>query len=215
MSNILQTLKNMSPSKIASISAIMLFLISFFVYVAVQINSSEYAVLYTDLDLEDAKQITTKLDGLNIKYQLGKNGTEVLVPKEDVNKMRIETADIAVYSKGSNVGYEVFDKSDTMGATNFVQNVNLLRALEGELARTIRAVDNIQLARVHLVMPKRELFSREEQTPSASVIIKTKKGALSLQNITLCVLFLSFNNKSQDLIHLMSLYRKVFSFSTR
>lgn len=183
MSNILQTLKNMSPSKIASISAIMLFLISFFVYVAIQINSSEYAVLYTDLDLEDAKQITTKLDGLNIKYQLGKNGTEVLVPKEDVNKMRIETADIAVYSKGSNVGYEVFDKSDTMGATNFVQNVNLLRALEGELARTIRAVDNIQLARVHLVMPKRELFSREEQTPSASVIIKTKEGALSMQNI--------------------------------
>lgn len=173
----------MSPSKIASLAAIIIFLISFFVYVAVQIGSSEYAVLYTDLDFEDAKQITSRLDSFNVKYQLAKNGTEVLVPVDDVNKMRVETADIAVYSKGSNVGYEVFDKSDTLGSTNFVQNVNLLRALEGELARTIRSVDNIRSARVHLVMPKRELFSREEQTPSASVVVKTKEGALSPQNI--------------------------------
>lgn len=183
MNNILQSIKNMSPSKIASIAAIMIFLISFFVYVVVQIGSKEYSVLYTDLDFDDAKQITSRLDGLNVKYQLTKNGTEVLVPTDEVNKMRVETADIAVYSKGSNVGYEVFDKSDTLGATNFVQNVNLLRALEGELARTIRFVDNIRSARVHLVMPKRELFSREEQTPSASVVVKTKDGALSLQNI--------------------------------
>lgn len=183
MNNILQSIKNMSPSKIASIAAIMIFLISFFVYVIVQIGAKEYSVLYTDLDMEDAKQITARLDTFNIKYQLAKNGTEVLVPTDEVNKMRVETADIAVYSKGSNVGYEVFDKSDTLGATNFVQNVNLLRALEGELARTIRTVDNIRSARVHLVMPKRELFSREEQTPSASVVIKTKEGALSLQNI--------------------------------
>lgn len=183
MNNLLQSLKNMSPSKIASIAAIMIFLISFFVYVAVQIGAKEYSVLYTDLDFDDAKQITSKLDGLNVKYQLTKNGTEVLVPTEDVNKMRVETADIAVYSKGSNVGYELFDKSDALGSTNFVQNVNLVRALEGELARTIRSVDNIRSARVHLVMPKRELFSREEQTPSASVIVKTKEGALSLQNI--------------------------------
>ncbi len=181
--NIMQSIRNMSPSKIASIAAIMIFLISFFAYVVVQIGSKEYAVLYTDLDFEDAKQITSRLDSLNVKYRLTKNGTEVLVPTDEVNKMRVETADIAVYSKGSNVGYEVFDKSDTLGATNFVQNVNLLRALEGELARTIRTVENIRSARVHLVMPKRELFSREEQTPSASVVVKTKDGSLSLQNI--------------------------------
>ncbi len=181
--NIMQSIRNMSPSKIASIAAIMIFLISFFAYVVVQIGSKEYAVLYTDLDFEDAKQITSRLDSLNVKYRLTKNGTEVLVPTDEVNKMRVETADIAVYSKGSNVGYEVFDKSDTLGATNFVQNVNLLRALEGELARTIRTVENIRSARVHLVMPKRELFSREEQTPSASVVVKTKGGSLSLQNI--------------------------------
>ncbi len=183
MNNILQTIKNMSPSKIASMAAIVIFLISFFAYVAVQMSSSDYAVLYTDLDFDDAKQITARLDNMNVHYQLTKNGREILVPVDDVNKMRVETADIAVYSKGANVGYEVFDKSDTLGATNFVQNVNLLRALEGELARTIRSVDNIRSARVHLVMPKRELFSREEQIPSASVVVKTKEGSLSPQNI--------------------------------
>ncbi len=183
MNNILQTIKNMSPAKMASIGAILVFLISFFIYLAVQMNSSEYSVLYTDLDLEDAKQIVSKLESSNVKYKLTKNGTEVMVPVEYVNRMRIETADLALASKGSNVGYEVFDNTDALGSTNFVQNVNLLRALEGELARTIRSVDNIRSARVHLVMPKREMFSREEQTPTASVVIKTKHGNLSPQNI--------------------------------
>lgn len=105
------------------------------------------------------------------------------VPSEVVNKMRVDTAELALASQGSNVGYEVFDNTDALGSTNFVQNVNLIRALEGELARTIRSVDNIKSARVHLVLPKREMFSREEQMPSASVIIKTAKGKLSLQNI--------------------------------
>ena len=183
MNNILQTVKDMSPSKLASMAAIIVFLISFFIYVAVQMSGSEYAVLYTDLDLEDAKQIVAKLESSNIKYKLSKNGTEIMVPEEAVNRMRIETADLALSSKGANVGYEVFDHTDALGSTSFVQNVNLLRALEGELARTIRSVDNIKSARVHLVMPKREIFSREEQTPTASVVIKTKNGSLSPQSI--------------------------------
>ena len=183
MNNILQALKNMSPGRLASIAAIIIFLISFFVYIGIQMSSSEYAVLYTDLELEDAKQIVSRLDAGNVKYKLTKNGTEILVPVEDVNRMRIDTAELAMASSGSNVGYEVFDNTDALGSTNFVQNVNLIRALEGELARTIRSVDNIRSARVHLVLPKREMFSREEQTPTASVVIKTKKGKLDIQNI--------------------------------
>lgn len=178
MNNILQTLKNMSPGRLASIAAIVIFLISFFVYLAVQMNSKEYGVLYTDLELEDAKQIVARLDSENVKYKLLKNGTEILVPVDDVNRMRVNTAELALSSKGANVGYEVFDNVDALGSTNFVQNVNLIRALEGELARTIRSVDNIKSARVHLVMPKREMFSREEQTPTASVVIKTREGKL-------------------------------------
>ena len=183
MNNILQMIKNMSPSKVASIAAIIIFLISFFVYVAVQMSGNEYVVLYSDLELGNAKQIVNKLDSAGIDYRLEKNGTEILVPADDVNHLRLETVDFALGSGTSTVGYEVFDNTDALGSTNFVQNVNLLRALEGELARTISSVDNIRSARVHLVMPKREIFSREEQKPSASVVIKTKEGNLNPQSI--------------------------------
>ena len=179
----IQSIKNLSPGRLASIAAIVIFLISFFVYLATKLNTGDYAVLYTDLEMEDAKQIVQHLETANIKYRLTKNGTEILVPEEDVNKMRIDTADLAMASKGSNVGYEIFDNTDALGSTNFVQNVNLIRALEGELARTIRSVDHIKSARVHLVLPKREMFSREEQMPTASVVIKTDGGKLSLESI--------------------------------
>lgn len=183
MNNFIQSIKNLSPGRLASIAAIVIFLISFFVYLATKLNTGDYAVLYTDLEMEDAKQIVQHLETANIKYRLTKNGTEILVPEEDVNKMRIDTADLAMASKGSNVGYEIFDNTDALGSTNFVQNVNLIRALEGELARTIRSVDHIKSARVHLVLPKREMFSREEQMPTASVVIKTDGGKLSLESI--------------------------------
>lgn len=147
------------------------------------VSSGDYVVLYTDLELGDSKQIVEKLETSNVKYRLTKNGTEVLVPSEVVNKMRVETAELALPSKGSNVGYEIFDNTDALGSTNFVQNINLVRALEGELARTIRGVDNVQSVRVHLVLPKREMFAKEEQAPSASVVIKTRRGVLSLKNI--------------------------------
>ncbi len=184
MNNFLQSLKNLSPGRLASIAAVVIFLISFFVYIATTFSSSKYTVLYTDLDLEDAKQIVANLDASGVKYRLSKNGTEVLVPEDMVGKLRVQTADIALSSKGSNVGYEIFDNTDALGSTNFVQNVNLIRALEGELARTIRSIDNIKSAKVHLVLPKREMFSREEQKPSASVVVKTASGGkLSIQNI--------------------------------
>ena len=183
MNSFIQSIKNMSPGRLISLGAVILFLISFFVYLATKLNSTDYAVLYTDLELEDAKQIVARLESSNVEYKLTRNGTEIMVPVDQVNKMRVETAELALASKGSNVGYELFDNTDALGSTNFVQNVNLLRALEGELARTIRSVDNIKSARVHLVLPKREMFSKEEQAPSASVVIRTVDGPLSAQSV--------------------------------
>ena len=184
MSNFIQSIKNMSAGRLIALAAVVLFLISFFVYLATQLNSTSYSVLYTDLELEDAKQIVERLESSNVKYKLAKNGTEILVPTEVVNKMRVDTAELALASKGSNVGYELFDNTDALGSTNFVQNVNLVRALEGELARSVRSVDNIKSARVHLVLPKREMFSKEEQKPSASVVIRTISGPLSEQSVS-------------------------------
>ena len=84
--------------------------------------------------------------------------------------------------KGGGIGYEIFDKSDTLGATSFVQNINHLRALEGELARTIKAIDRVQAARVHLVLPERPLFSRDKIEPSASIVLRVR-GALEAQQV--------------------------------
>ncbi|MBQ8465244.1 MAG: flagellar M-ring protein FliF [Alphaproteobacteria bacterium] len=184
MNNFLQTLRNLSPGRLIALAGIALFLISFFGYLFARIGSSDYGVLYSDLDLENAKNIVSKLDTEGVKYKLADNGTTILVPSDEINRLRLTTAEFALESGGANVGYEIFDNSDSLGSTSFVQNINLIRALEGELARTIRSVDNIKSARVHLVMPKREMFSREEQQPSASVIIKTMDGKkLSLSSI--------------------------------
>ena len=84
--------------------------------------------------------------------------------------------------KGGGIGYEIFDKSDTLGATSLVQNINHLRALEGELSRTIKAIDRVQAARVHLVLPERPLFSRDKVEPSASIVLRVR-GALEPQQI--------------------------------
>jgi len=184
VNNFMQTLKNLSPVRLITLAGISLFLISFFGYLFARIGGNDYTVLYSNLELESAKRIVSELDTENVKYKLADNGTTILVPADDVSRLRINTAEIASASGGSNVGYEIFDNGDALGATSFVQNINLIRALEGELARTIRSVDNIKSARVHLVMPKREMFAREEQQPSASVVIKTLDGKkLGLQSI--------------------------------
>ena len=84
--------------------------------------------------------------------------------------------------KGGGVGYEIFDKSDALGTTSFVQNINNVRALEGELARTIRSIDRVQDARVHLVIPERPLFSRDKADATASIVLKVR-GALEPQQV--------------------------------
>src|SRR6202000_2423523 len=104
-----------------------------------------------------------------------------MVPKDNVTRMRMHLAESNL-PKGGGVGYEIFDKSDALGTTSFVQNINHLRALEGELARTIRAIDRVQAARVHLVLPERPLFARETPEPSASIVVRVR-GSLEPQQI--------------------------------
>jgi len=103
------------------------------------------------------------------------------VPKDRVARLRMKLAESGL-PKGGGVGYEIFDKTDSLGATTFVQNINHLRALEGELARTIRSIDRVQAARVHLVLPERPLFSRDKVDASASIVLKVR-GALEPQQV--------------------------------
>jgi len=107
-----------------------------------------------------------------VKYDEKGDGGTILVPADQVTKLRMALAQDNLPAAG--VGYEIFDKSDAFGTTAFVQNINRLRALEGELARSIQTIDGIDSARVHLVIPEREVFSRDDQTPSASVVLKSR-----------------------------------------
>lgn len=136
-----------------------------------QMTKPDMALLYGDLDVGDAGRIVAKLEDRNIPVEIRGDGTQVYVPVDQVARLRMDMAEAGLPSGGS-VGYEIFDQSDVFGTSFFVQNVNHVRALEGELARTIRTINQIASARVHLVLPRRELFNNEKQEPTASIVIR-------------------------------------------
>src|SRR6201989_3569905 len=156
-------------------------LIGFFAFVIMRVTTPQMTTLFTDLSVEDSSSIIKDLERQGIVYELRNEGSVILVPKDKVTRLRMKLAEGGL-PKGGGVGYEIFDKSDALGTTSFVQNINHLRALEGELARTIRAIDRVQAARVHLVLPERPLFSRETPEPSASIVVRVR-GALEPQQI--------------------------------
>jgi flagellar M-ring protein FliF len=172
--NIVQFFKDMSPQKlIGSSLAIFAFLVIFGVYVA-KIGATEFAVLYSDLEMQDSAKIVQELERRNLPYQAIHDGSVIKVHKSEVVNIRLALAQEGLPNAGSIVGYEIFDKEDSIGATNFSQNIKLIRALEGELSRTITAFEQVEKARVHLVMPQREIFSKEKMEPRASVVLKFK-----------------------------------------
>ena len=156
-------------------------LIAFFAFVIMRVTTPLMTTLYTDLNADDASGIIKDLERQAIPFELRNDGAVIMVPKDKVTRLRMKLAEGGL-PKGGGVGYEIFDKSDALGTTSFVQNINHLRALEGELARTIRAIDRVQAARVHLVLPERPLFSRETPEPSASIVVRVR-GALEPQQI--------------------------------
>jgi flagellar M-ring protein FliF len=147
-------------------------LTAFFLYIFGAITEPPKAILFSGLEPRDANAVIAKLDALNLPYEQRGDGGTILINADQVSKIRMQLATDGLPSAG--VGYEIFDKTDTFGTTAFVQNINRLRALEGELARTIRSLDAIDSARVHLVIPERQVFSRDNQPPSASVVVKTR-----------------------------------------
>src|SRR3954462_10903123 len=161
--------------------AVTIALMAFFAFLIVRATAPQMSPLFTDLSVEDSSAIIKDLERQGIPYDIKNEGAIVLVAKEQIPRLRMKLAEGGL-PKGGGVGYEIFDKSDALGATSFVQNINHLRALEGELARTIRAIDRVQQARVHLVLPERPLFSRDKAEPSASIVLQVR-GALEQQQV--------------------------------
>jgi flagellar M-ring protein FliF len=166
-------LKSLGAARLAAMGAVTLALIGFFAFVIVRMTAPQMVPLFTDLSLEDSSSIVKDLDRQAVSYQIKNDGAIILVPKERVARLRMQLAEGGL-PKGGGVGYEIFDKSDALGATSFIQNINKLRALEGELSRTIRSLDKVEAARVHLVLPDRPLFSREKIEASASIVLKVR-----------------------------------------
>jgi flagellar M-ring protein FliF len=183
VNSLMQTMRNLGPLRLASLGAIAFALIAFFVFVVARMTSPGYGLLYSGLESSDSSAIVQRLDADNIPYQLKADGAEILVPQDQVTKLRLAMASDGIPSGGS-IGYEIFDRADALGTTNFVQQINQIRALEGELSRTIRSLKQVKSARVHLVMPKRELFSRDQAEPTASVVLVLQGSTLDKEQVS-------------------------------
>lgn len=171
MNELMRSLQKIGPLRLVAgfaalaISAALLFgLIGF--------NAREdRALLFSDLDPAEAGRIVQRLGQADVPYTLQGDGSTILVPRSRVAEVRLMLAADGLPTRG-NVGYELFDQSDPLGQTQFQQDINRLRALEGELARTIVALDSVSAARVHLVLPEHRLFERDKEQPTASILLK-------------------------------------------
>ncbi|MCA1398355.1 flagellar basal-body MS-ring/collar protein FliF [Bradyrhizobium sp. BRP56] len=181
MQSLVAFLRGLGAARLAAMVAVTAALIGFFAFVIMRVTTPQMTTLFTDLSTEDSSGIIKELERQAIPFELRNDGAAIMVPKDKVTRLRMKLAEGGM-PKGGGVGYEIFDKSDALGTTSFVQNINHLRALEGELARTIRAIDRVQAARVHLVLPEKPLFSRETPEPSASIVLRVR-GALEPQQI--------------------------------
>ena len=173
MNGALEFLKNLGPARLAAMGVVAALLLGFFGFVITRATAPVMTPLYSDLSDRDSSAIVKDLEAQGIAYELRRDGSQILVPKDMALRLRMKLAEKGVPS-GGNVGWELFDKTDALGTTSYVQNINHLRALEGELARTIRALDRVQAVRVHLVIPERQVFQREKKEPTASIALKLR-----------------------------------------
>ena len=180
MTALLEGLRELGPARLAAMGAVAVGLLALLGVLILRsgAGNSQMALLYADLDLRDSAQIVDQLNKKHIAYRLLANGSQILVPSDQVAEARLALARDGLPSGGS-VGYELFDRGDGLAFTEFQQKINETRALEGEIGRTIKAMRGIRQVRVHLVLPRREPFARDRQDAQASVML-TMAGAQRL-----------------------------------
>ncbi|MBI9073631.1 MAG: flagellar M-ring protein FliF [Melioribacteraceae bacterium] len=152
---------------IGGVFVVMIILLGF---IFLMVNEPSYTTLYSNLAMEDASKVVEHLEANKISYKLEKEGTTIKVPKDKIYSARLDLAAQGIPTSGV-VGYEIFDQN-TMGMSEFMQKINLKRALEGELSKTIIQQQGISSARVHIVFPERAIFKEDQKEPSASVVLQ-------------------------------------------
>lgn len=172
---LLTNLRGLGPRRLAALAAIVFATVAGVAIGASYLAQPEREVLYTGLDREDVTRIGGVLSDENIEFDVSADGTTVLVNHADTAAARMVLAENGL-PRSPNAGYELFDDMGSFGLTSFMQEVTRVRALEGELARTIQQMQGVTAARVHLVMSDRGSFRRQQRPASASVVIRTDGG---------------------------------------
>ncbi len=174
----LDQLKALGTARLASLAAVGFAMLGLLAVIALRGPSPSMTPIYSDLDPREASQMADLLDHQKIPYQVSPAGTQISVAEPDVPRARMTLAKEGLPTGGS-IGYELLDRTDGLTASPYQQEINQQRALEGELARTIRGIRSVKAVRVHLVLPKREPFSRTRQDAQASIQL-TMSGAARL-----------------------------------
>jgi flagellar M-ring protein FliF len=169
MNAVLDGLKALGAARLIAMGVVAVGLLGM---LALRGGNDRMALLYSELDAREAGQIVEILDKQKIPHQLGAGGTQILVPADQVARLRVTLARDGLPSGGS-IGYELLDRGDGITQSQFQQKIAETRALEGEIARSIRTISGVRAARVHLVLPRREPFARDKQDAQASVMLTT------------------------------------------
>jgi flagellar M-ring protein FliF len=169
--SILDNLRSLGPRRLAMMGGAGAIVVAVILTASIWLNRPAYETLYVGLDRNDVGQIGLVLSESGIRYDVSSDGASVMVPTGRTGQARMLLAERGLPTS-SNAGYELFDNVGSFGLTSFMQEVTRVRALEGEIARTIQSIAGIKSARVHIVMPERASFRREEQAPTASVVVR-------------------------------------------
>ena len=136
----------------------------------------DYKPLYGSLNGVDANRVVEALTAADIPYKVEPNSGALLVKADDLGRARMKVASAGVAPTDNNVGFEILDKEQALGTSQFMEATNYRRGLEGELARTVSSLNNVKAARVHLAIPKSSVFVRDDRKPSASVLVELYPG---------------------------------------
>lgn len=185
--SIISNLRGFGVKRLAMLAGIAVLVMGVIGIASVYLNRPAYDTLYVGLDRADVNQIGLVLGEAGIGFDVGSDGTSVLVPAGTTAQARMLLAEKGLPTS-ANAGYELFDNVGSLGLTSFMQQITRVRALEGEISRTIQSISGIKAARVHIVMSERANFRRDEQQPSASVVIRyagidAEKSAQSIRHL--------------------------------
>jgi flagellar M-ring protein FliF len=176
MNAVVEGLRALGAARLVAMGVVAVGLLALLGMLALRGGDSRMALLYSELDTREAGQIAEVLERQRVPHQVGAGGTQILVPADQVARLRATLAREGLPSGGS-IGYELLDRGDGITASQFQQKMAETRAMEGEIARSIRTIAGVKGARVHLVLPRREPFAREKQEAQASVMLTTVGAA--------------------------------------